>query len=313
MLTRQLGSHRLSLAEDAVQDALVRALATWPLGGVPDNPTAWLYQVARRAALDRLRHERVVEAKAGAVAADRDGADAALPEHAAPFDDDELVMMFMTCHPALAPDARVALTLKVVGGFGVGEIARAFLMQEPAVAQRLVRAKRTLAGARPAVRAAGRHRRRRAAGVGARRPLPDVQRRARADRRAAGAEGGRRRRGHAAGDAAVAPRRDGAARDACPARADAAARRALPGPARRRRAAAARRAGPLGVGRRAAGRGHARARSRRQPARSRAASISRRRSPRPTPRRRRGPTPTGRTSSRCTTRWSPAGRRRWRR
>ena len=144
MLTRQLGSHRLSLAEDAVQDALVRALATWPLGGMPDNPTAWLYQVARRAALDRLRHERVVEAKAGAVAADRDGTGAALPEHAAPFDDDELVMMFMTCHPALAADARVALTLKVVGGFGVGEIARAFLMQEPAVAQRLVRAKRTL-------------------------------------------------------------------------------------------------------------------------------------------------------------------------
>jgi RNA polymerase sigma-70 factor (ECF subfamily) len=144
VLTRQLGSHRLSLAEDAVQDALVKAMQTWPVGGVPDNPVAWLYQVARRAALDRLRHERVIAEKSGAVAAGRDSAEASLPETAAPFDDDELVMMLMTCHPSLAPDVRVALTLKVVGGFGVGEIARAFLMQEPAVAQRLVRAKRTL-------------------------------------------------------------------------------------------------------------------------------------------------------------------------
>lgn len=146
LLTRQLGPHRLTLAEDAVQDALLKALQTWPMGGVPDNPTAWLYQVARRAALDRLRHDRVVAAKAGAVAAHRppDAVEPALIEHPTPFDDDELVMMFMTCHPALAPEARVALTLKVVGGFGVGEIARAFLMQEPAVAQRLVRAKRTL-------------------------------------------------------------------------------------------------------------------------------------------------------------------------
>jgi len=145
MLTRQLGSHRLTLAEDAVQDALLKALQTWPVGGVPDNPTAWLYQVARRAALDRLRHERVVAATAGAMAAGRSGAvEAVLPEQATCVDDDELVMMFMTCHPALSPEARVALTLKVVGGFGVGEIARALLKQEPALAQRLVRAKRTL-------------------------------------------------------------------------------------------------------------------------------------------------------------------------
>jgi RNA polymerase sigma-70 factor (ECF subfamily) len=144
VLTRQLGSHRLSLAEDAVQDALVKAMQTWPVGGVPDNPVAWLYQVARRAALDRLRHERVIDEKAAAVAAGREAAEAALAETAAPFDDDELVMMLMTCHPALTPDVRVALTLKVVGGFGVGEIARAFLMQQSAVAQRLVRAKRTL-------------------------------------------------------------------------------------------------------------------------------------------------------------------------
>ncbi len=90
--------------------------------------------------------QRVIDAKAEAVAVatTRDPHEATLPETAAPFEDDELVMMFMTCHPALPPDVRVALTLKVVGGFGVGEIARAFLMQEPAVAQRLVRAKRTL-------------------------------------------------------------------------------------------------------------------------------------------------------------------------
>ena len=145
LLTRQLGPHRLSLAEDAVQEALLKALQTWPHGGVPDNAAAWLYQVARRAALDRLRHERVVAAKADAVAAGRDAAtEPSLPDLATPFDDDELVMMFMTCHPALPPDARVALTLKVVGGFGVGEIARAFLAQDAAIAQRLVRAKRTL-------------------------------------------------------------------------------------------------------------------------------------------------------------------------
>ena len=144
VLTRQLGSQRLSLAEDAVQDALVKALQTWPVAGVPDNPEAWLFQVARRAALDRLRHQRVVEAKAGAVAAAREASEVVLLDTAVPFEDDELAMMFMTCHPALTPDARVALTLKVVGGFGVGEIARAFLMQDPAVAQRLVRAKRTL-------------------------------------------------------------------------------------------------------------------------------------------------------------------------
>ncbi|MGE0125590.1 MAG: RNA polymerase sigma factor [Vicinamibacterales bacterium] len=145
MLTRQLGPQWLTVAEDAVQEAMLKALQTWPVGGVPDNAPAWLYQVARRAALDRLRHARVVAAKADAVAADRsDVVDPDLPEYAVPFDDDELAMMFMTCHPALAPEVRVALTLKVVGGFGVGEIARAFLMQAPAVAQRLVRARRTL-------------------------------------------------------------------------------------------------------------------------------------------------------------------------
>ena len=130
VLTRQLGSQRLSLAEDAVQDALVKALQTWPVAGVPDNPEAWLFQVARRAALDRLRHQRVVEAKADAVAAAREASEVVLLDTAVPFEDDELAMMFMTCHPALTPDARVALTLKVVGGFGVGEIARAFLMQD---------------------------------------------------------------------------------------------------------------------------------------------------------------------------------------
>ena len=101
------------------------------LGGVPDNPTAGCtkWPAVRRSigcATSASWRRRPARWPRTATTG------AALPEHAAPFDDDELVMMFMTCHPALAPDARVALTLKVVGGFGVGEIARAFLMQEPA-------------------------------------------------------------------------------------------------------------------------------------------------------------------------------------
>lgn len=148
-LTRALGGRHLALAEEAVQDALLSALQVWPFRGVPDQPGAWLFQVARNRALDRLRHERV-RAEKGQQAQDAiDGQPSASPEarlagELPPLEDDQLGMMFMTCHPALAPDTRVALTLKIVGGFSVGEIARAFLAQEAAVAQRLVRAKRLL-------------------------------------------------------------------------------------------------------------------------------------------------------------------------
>lgn len=150
-LTRFIGGRHLSLAEEAVQDALVAALQQWPFGGVPKDPAAWLYRVARNRALDRLRHRRMADGhQAAMLAAAGDGhADGptlppALSGEPSPVEDDQLGMMFMTCHPLLSRDARVALTLKVVGGFGVAEIARAFLAQEAAVAQRLVRAKRVL-------------------------------------------------------------------------------------------------------------------------------------------------------------------------
>ncbi|MFP5378257.1 MAG: RNA polymerase sigma factor [Vicinamibacteria bacterium] len=148
-LTRALGARHLQLAEDAVQDALVAALQTWPYRGTPDDPAAWLFQTARNRALDRLRHAAIVSAKTPAVAA-LTPAEAAppdpprLPGESAPLDDDELGMMFLACHPAIGREARVALVLKLVGGFGVREIARAFLADETAIAQRLVRAKRRL-------------------------------------------------------------------------------------------------------------------------------------------------------------------------
>lgn len=148
-LTRTLGSHHLVLAEDAVQDALVTAMQQWPFRGVPDNPEAWLFRVARNRALDRLRHSKMVADKEPAIT--HESSSTAVPD-AAPllrnelpqFDDDQLGLLFLTCHPALPAEARVALAMKLVGGFSVGEIARAFLAQESAIAQRLVRAKRQL-------------------------------------------------------------------------------------------------------------------------------------------------------------------------
>lgn len=147
-LTRIFGAAHLDLAEDVVQEALARALKTWPYAGVPGNPAAWLVQVAKRLALDAARRnalERRKEEEVGRWA--RDAADDA--ERAAASDDgavgdDRLRMFFACCHPALPLDARVALTLKTLCGFSVPEIARALLAQEAAVAQRLVRAKRRL-------------------------------------------------------------------------------------------------------------------------------------------------------------------------
>ncbi len=148
-LTRTLGSRHLTIAEDAVQEALLTALQQWPFRGVPDNPEAWLFQVARNRALDRLRHGRMAADKEPAIA--RESAGVELPsvapllrEELPAVDDDQLGLLFLTCHPAVPADARVALALKLAGGFSVGEIARAFLSQESTIAQRLVRAKRLL-------------------------------------------------------------------------------------------------------------------------------------------------------------------------
>jgi predicted RNA polymerase sigma factor len=149
-LTRALGAKHLSLAEESVQDALVTALQQWPFGGVPKDPAAWLYQVARNRAFDRLRHARVVSENEPVLRAELESHDGEPPPQtvlaaeAPPLDDDQLGMMFMTCHPVLPHEARVALTLKIVGGFSTGEIARAFLAEECTVAQRIVRAKRLL-------------------------------------------------------------------------------------------------------------------------------------------------------------------------
>jgi RNA polymerase sigma-70 factor (ECF subfamily) len=148
-LTRTLGPRHLALAEDAVQDALITAMQQWPFRGIPENPQAWLFQTARNRALDRLRHGKMAIDKAPAIAResavlDAPGETPLLRHELPPLEDDQLGLLFLTCHPSLASDARVALALKLVGGFSVGEIARAFLAQESAIAQRLVRAKRRL-------------------------------------------------------------------------------------------------------------------------------------------------------------------------
>ena len=148
-LIRLLGSRNLALAEEVVQEALITALQQWPFSGVPENPSAWLVQVAKNRALDRLRRDRSFGEKGRDVAAAFEskastalGPRAADLERLRPFDDDELCMMFMACHPEIPRESRVALTLKTVGGFSVPEIAQAFLAQETAIAQRLVRVKR---------------------------------------------------------------------------------------------------------------------------------------------------------------------------
>ena len=147
-LTRALGPEHLGLAEDAVQDALLKALQTWPFQGVPENPEGWLLRVARNGALDELRRSATLSRKlagaGGQLAAPPPGDAAAFGTQ---FDQDQLTMVFLSCHPALSEPMRVGLTLKVVAGLGVDEIAAAFLVPRATIQQRLVRAKRALRGA----------------------------------------------------------------------------------------------------------------------------------------------------------------------
>jgi RNA polymerase sigma factor (sigma-70 family) len=148
----------VGIAEELAQDALVAALEQWPRDGIPDNPAAWLTAAARHRAVDLIRRRALHEKRADEIAFEIEEQlkDAAPPEVeaqvAAAFDDpigDELLrLIFISCHPVLSREARTALTLRLLGGLTTDEIARAFLVPEPTIAQRIVRAKRTLAAAR---------------------------------------------------------------------------------------------------------------------------------------------------------------------
>ena len=142
----------VGLAEDLAQEALVTALEQWPTTGVPDNPGAWLMSTAKNRAIDRIRRRRMQERKHDEVERAASERPAAGPDLERAIDDsvgdDLLRLMLIACHPVLSREARVALTLRLLGGLTTDEIARAFLVSEPTIAQRIVRAKRTLTEAR---------------------------------------------------------------------------------------------------------------------------------------------------------------------
>ncbi len=138
----------IGLAEDLAQDALVAALEQWPASGIPDNPGAWLMATAKHRAMDHFRRNLRLERKHEELGRDLEEKELAVPDFNAALDDnigdDLLRLVFVSCHPVLPTDARVALTLRLLGGLTTEEIARAFLVPEPTVAQRIVRSKRTL-------------------------------------------------------------------------------------------------------------------------------------------------------------------------
>jgi RNA polymerase sigma factor (sigma-70 family) len=139
----------VGLAEDLAQEALVTALERWPEAGVPDNPAAWLMATAKRRAIDQLRRGKMLERKHAEIVRELEEVERETPDLDTALDDDIgddlLRLIFTACHPVLSTEARVALTLRMLGGLTTEEIARAFLAPEPTVAQRIVRAKRMLA------------------------------------------------------------------------------------------------------------------------------------------------------------------------
>ena len=141
----------VGLAEELAQDALVTALERWPESGVPDNPGAWLMAAAKRRAIDHFRRAKMLERKHRELGREELEREAVVPDLDEALDDpvgdDLLRLVFVACHPVLSTEARVALTLRLLGGLTTDEIARAFLVPEPTIAQRIVRAKKTLAAA----------------------------------------------------------------------------------------------------------------------------------------------------------------------
>jgi RNA polymerase sigma-70 factor (ECF subfamily) len=146
-LVRLLGVQNLALAEDVAQEAMLRALRTWSMGGVPPNPSAWITRVAMNLAKDALRHQRMSAAKEPAVITHLEQAfatPAVAWETANEIRDDALRLLFVCCHPSIAPDAQVILALKVLCGFSTAEVARAFLSSEAAIEKQLTRTKQRI-------------------------------------------------------------------------------------------------------------------------------------------------------------------------
>src|SRR5687767_3968388 len=141
----------VGLAEELAQDALVTAMERWPRSGIPANPGAWLMATAKHRAIDAIRHRRMLERKHDELGRELEADETNAPDLDAALDDDIgddlLRLMFTACHPVLSTEARIALTLRLVGGLTTEEIARAFLVPEATIAQRIVRAKRTLSEA----------------------------------------------------------------------------------------------------------------------------------------------------------------------
>jgi RNA polymerase sigma factor (sigma-70 family) len=142
----------IARAEDLAQDALVAALEQWPASGIPDNPGAWLMATAKHRAIDHLRRNTRLQSKLAQLAPDIAAKEQTVPDYVTAIDDnvgdDLLRLVFISCHPILSTDSQLALTLRMLGGLTTDEIARAYLLPEPTIAQRIVRAKRTLTDAR---------------------------------------------------------------------------------------------------------------------------------------------------------------------
>src|ERR1700760_1836855 len=142
----------IARAEDLAQDALVAALEQWPASGIPDNPGAWLMATAKHRAIDHLRRNARLETKLAQLAPEIAEKEQAVPDYVTAIDDnvgdDLLRLVFISCHPILSTEAQLALTLRMLGGLTTDEIARAFLVPETTIAQRIVRAKRALTESR---------------------------------------------------------------------------------------------------------------------------------------------------------------------